>query len=260
MKNYNTNIKIENIIWSIVLLILFFISVNYQYNKTVVSIFAYLFLVSICPIFLNLFFIISHNVNINNVECYEKYVVNIKKIKFNWSRCSNKFSKNNIFFKKINNTFFINQPSSMCYIFIDNVLKNYSLKFALIDYNGIEFFGKAYKENLLCKVFTNKDDIKMFLEKIIQLIDHRYELFVKKNVKNYLDYNKISRDLKELLIVVNDADEIINDINLKNYLIRILMHSKDVGIKLIMFSNKDSLDLQHFDGLIKITREFENFY
>jgi len=113
-------------------------------------------------------------------------------------------------------------------------------------------------KHLLCPVLTKKHDLLSLFKQVIDEMNHRYTLLLNKGVKHYYDYNKIARDIKELLIIINDVDEIIKNKELCNNLIRILMHGKDVGIKIIMFTNLNSTDLNLscFNDLLLITERY----
>ena len=106
----------------------------------------------------------------------------------------------------------------------------------------------------MCPVLSNYSDIKLFLEKIINEISHRYDLLIKRECKNYVDYNYKYRDIRELIILINDLDYLIKKKELCNMIIRILLHGKDVGIKILMFSpyKVDNLVLDYFGDLVTI--------
>ena len=89
-------------------------------------------------------------------------------------------------------------------------------------------------------------------------MDHRYDLLVKKGLKHYLEYNKVSHDMKEVLIIISELKDIVDDKNLCNMLIRILLNGSNVGVKVLMFSCYDSsdFDYQRFNDLVAVYNEF----
>lgn len=253
----NFSIKKDNIFISATLLSLFTFSIYYNQDKLIVSVFAYLFLISILPIMIYLISIIRNNSIINQTKLHNDYKIINQKVKFNWILPKSKKISNNQFYKELQNTFFLNQHNNNCYQFLNQIFNNQnniSMKIIFIDCNGINTFVNR-NTHLLCPVLTKNHDLLSLLNQVIEEMNHRYDLLLKKDVKNYYDYNVIARDIKEVLIIINDAEETIKNKELCNNLIRILMHGKDVGIKIMMFTNLTSTDLNLscFNDLLLIT-------
>lgn len=236
--------KKNNIYWSLSLLIIFILCIEYQLPRIVVSFFAFTFLVSVLPLF------VYYLKNIGVVN-YESNFISGNQIRFKWS---NNYKKvKNDYFKNISNGIIVNDKISF-YLLVDKLLdnnENSSLKVAIIDFCSITSFTN---NNLVCPVLSNYSDIKLFLEKIINEISHRYDLLIKRECKNYVDYNYKYRDIRELIILINDLDYLIKKNELCNMIIRILLHGKDVGIKILMFSSYkvDNLVLDYFGDLVTI--------
>ena len=256
----NFSIKKDNIFISATLLSLFTFSIYYNQDKLIVSVFAYLFLISILPIMIYLILKIRNNSIINQTKLYNDYKIINQKIKFNWKSPKSKKLNNNLFYKELENIFFLNQHNDSCYQFLNQIFNNKNnvpMKIIFIDCNGINTFIDR-NNLLLCPVLTKKHDLLSLFNQVIEEMNHRYDLLLKKDVKNYYDYNVIARDIKEVLIIINDAEEIIKNKELCNNLIRVLMHGKDVGIKIMMFTklNSTDLNLSCFNDLLLITERY----
>ncbi|MDD3187499.1 MAG: DNA translocase FtsK [Bacilli bacterium] len=138
---------------------------------------------------------------------------------------------------------------------VNNVLKYMSpekMKIVLINNNILTFNNYNGIPHLLFPIVNDIDNEIIVLQEIVFEMDHRYDLFVKEQIKSYEKYKKMN--LPYILIVIDEISLMINNRDIRTLLTKILLNGTRAGIKLLMFSkfNEKNLNLGPIENLVRI--------
>jgi hypothetical protein len=131
-------------------------------------------------------------------------------------------------------------------------------KLVLIDPKRVEFAGYRNEEHLLCDVVTSVDDIECVLDKLVEDMDNRYELFEKVGVKSYDSYNKLVEERMEksckinrIVVVIDEFADLMmmSEGRIENKIIRLAQLARAVGIHLVLATQRPIAEIM--TGLIK---------
>ena len=160
----------EKILFSLSLLILFVCVIETNQSNIVVSILAYLFLVSILPLLIDFFKPIFKSSISDDNYLEGPYVYKNTNIKFNWG--SNSYFKrgNSPYFKSINNSIFFTKDDIASYKLVKSLMDNdkSALKLVLVDNNNVESFEIDDSPMLLCSKLTRQSNIDCLFKKNIR--------------------------------------------------------------------------------------------
>ncbi|WP_394237502.1 FtsK/SpoIIIE domain-containing protein [Niallia oryzisoli] len=123
----------------------------------------------------------------------------------------------------------------------------------LIDPKRVEFPGFSKFKNV--KVYTEVEEAKQLLVKLIDLMEKRYELFGKEGVRNIAQYNRKVKDapIPYVIAVIDEfSDFLMQDKEngtVEDSIIRLAQKARACGIHLIITTQRPSVDV--VTGLIK---------
>ncbi|KAA9014885.1 FtsK/SpoIIIE domain-containing protein [Niallia endozanthoxylica] len=123
----------------------------------------------------------------------------------------------------------------------------------LIDPKRVEFPGFSKFKNV--KVYTEIEEAKQLLVKLIDLMEKRYELFGKEGVRNIAQYNRKVKDapIPYVIAVIDEfSDFLMQDKEngtVEDCIIRLAQKARACGIHLIITTQRPSVDV--VTGLIK---------
>ena len=138
-------------------------------------------------------------------------------------------------------------------IVISLLLKNTpeELQIVFIDPRNVEFNVYRGVPHVQNNVFSNKEDSVNALKKMINTIEERRELFVNSNNKNIGDYNSKEKEkLPQILLIIDESSDIVEYMETKDYINRILSEGYKFGIHLILATSsylKNSFDQETLD-------------
>ncbi|MFI3261068.1 MAG: restriction endonuclease [bacterium] len=117
------------------------------------------------------------------------------------------------------------------------------VKLILIDYNKLSFnqFNGLY--HLLYPVITDEKKIMITLEKIINQQEKRLDFCATNFIKKFEDYRKVD-NIPYIIIIIDEIYPLIKNKEFYDLLLKILMRGPKVGIKLILFSKLNNLNLK----------------
>ncbi|MBR5599204.1 MAG: DNA translocase FtsK [Alphaproteobacteria bacterium] len=125
------------------------------------------------------------------------------------------------------------------------------VKFVLIDPKKVEFSVYNNQKYQYCPVITETNEAVSILSHLAEIMDERYELFNKHQVKNINYYNQISPQKLPYIICVIDefADLMAFEKSIDENVIRLAQKSRAAGIHLILATQRPSADV--ITGLLK---------
>lgn len=173
----------------------------------------------------------------------------------------------NIDFSKMNNSLFTNSepndPNSLVNKILENSTPN-KVKLLLIDFSKINMSEYNGIPHLLAPVITDYNKSTIALKKIIEEMEHRYDLFLEERVKNILSYNEKNLRIKlpYIIVVINDFYELLKVNNVKDIISNILLNCKNAGIIIMAFSKfkKKNIQLFMLEDLLKIYSNYSDDY
>ncbi|MFV0287836.1 MAG: DNA translocase FtsK [Mycoplasmatales bacterium] len=128
------------------------------------------------------------------------------------------------------------------------------VKFLLVDPKKVELTPYEGIPHLLAPVITDAEKATIALNKLVQEMEHRYELFTETKTRNIISYNKAKNKAEKLPYIVAIIDELAdlmmvasNDIEAS--ISRIAQKARAAGIHLILATQRPSTDV--ITGLIK---------
>ncbi len=128
------------------------------------------------------------------------------------------------------------------------------VKFLLIDPKKVELTPYEGIPHLLAPVITDAEKATVALNKLVDEMEKRYELFTQTMTRNIESYNKIANDEDKLPLIVAIIDELAdlmmvasNDVEVS--IARIAQKARAAGIHLILATQRPSTDV--ITGLIK---------
>lgn len=125
-------------------------------------------------------------------------------------------------------------------LIISLLLKNSpeELKFFFVDPRNVELSLYNGIPHLINKVAFSKEDSLNVFRDLNDEIEKRIELFVEKSVKSIKDYNnKFASKLPHILVVIDEAADIISEEDFKNKVSTIVRNGYKYGVHLILASS-----------------------
>ena len=182
------------------------------------------------------------------------------KIKFNKTKRIDK--------SKLNNLLFTNTSSEDVEKLVNYILSMSipnEIKLLLIDYSQINLFEYNGLSNLYEPVISDYKKANMSLGLLKEEMDRRYDLFLKKRVKNIDSYNNSVSDddkLPYIIVVINELFEMLKFENTKDIISELLLNCKKSGIIVIGFSkfNKKNIQLVMLEDLFEVHTGYSNHY
>lgn len=128
------------------------------------------------------------------------------------------------------------------------------VRLMLIDPKRIEL--NPYKDipHLLCPIINSSKDTYLKLNKLVDEMERRYDLFASSSTREIKEYNKYvdsKEDRLPYIVVIIDeyADLLDVDKEIRNPLIKLLQKSRAAGIHIVISTQRPSLNI--IDGVIK---------
>lgn len=111
------------------------------------------------------------------------------------------------------------------------------LKLILID-KRIDFIEYSSIPHLLTPILKEDNKIKLFLTRINAEIEKRYNLLSYTNYKNIYDYNENNDEnfVSDIYIIINEAYDVLKNLELRDLITSIAMSEGKLGIKIIAFT------------------------
>ncbi|MBR1413342.1 MAG: DNA translocase FtsK [Bacilli bacterium] len=122
-------------------------------------------------------------------------------------------------------------------IIISLLLKNKPeyLKFIMIDYRNVELNIYNNLPSMYTNVITNEYDTTKILDELSNHLDKRIKLFETSKVKDIVEYNSIySSTLPRLVIIIDEAFDILEKYNNKSMITTILENGSKYGLHIIL--------------------------
>ena len=148
--------------------------------------------------------------------------------------------------------------------FIASILMRYrpdEVKLLMVDPKKVELSNYNGVPHLLCPVVTNPKKASLALQRIVQEMEHRYDIFEEKGVKNIAGYNELvdkenlaGNSLKHMTYIVVIIDELadlmmVASKEVEDSIMRITQMARAAGIHLIVATQRPSTDV--ITGVVK---------
>ncbi len=133
---------------------------------------------------------------------------------------------------------------------LSNKLTTKQCKFIIIDPKAYDFTEYSKNNNLLVPVITDPRYAFNIFKDILNLIDDRYEILRKNQMRNVIEYNKEHNDMPYLVIIIDEMADFIalNKETFENFIQTIAQKARSVGIHLIMATQR--LNRDNFTDMI----------
>ena len=130
-------------------------------------------------------------------------------------------------------------------------------KFIIIDPKAYDFETYNEKKNLLIPVITAPNYAFNVFKDILELMNERYEILDKNQIRNITEYNKEHNDMPYLVIIIDEIADFIalNNEKFETFFKTISSKARKVGIHLIMATqrlNRDDFTHVNEDIPVKI--------
>ncbi len=148
--------------------------------------------------------------------------------------------------------------------FIASILMRYrpdEVKLLLVDPKKVELSNYNGVPHLLCPVVTNPKKASLALQRLVQEMEHRYDIFEEEGVKNIGSYNELidkknlaGESLKHMTYIVIIIDELadlmmVASKEVEDSIMRITQMARAAGIHLIVATQRPSTDV--ITGVVK---------
>lgn len=148
--------------------------------------------------------------------------------------------------------------------FIASILMRYrpdEVKLLLVDPKKVELSNYNGVPHLLCPVVTNPKKASLALQRLVQEMEHRYDIFEEEGVKNIGSYNDLidkknlaGESLKHMTYIVIIIDELadlmmVASKEVEDSIMRITQMARAAGIHLIVATQRPSTDV--ITGVVK---------
>ena len=148
--------------------------------------------------------------------------------------------------------------------FIASILMRYrpdEVKLLLVDPKKVELSNYNGVPHLLCPVVTNPKKASLALQRLVQEMEHRYDIFEEEGVKNIGSYNELidkknlaGQSLKHMTYIVIIIDELadlmmVASKEVEDSIMRITQMARAAGIHLIVATQRPSTDV--ITGVVK---------
>ena len=148
--------------------------------------------------------------------------------------------------------------------FIASILMRYrpdEVKLLLVDPKKVELSNYNGVPHLLCPVVTNPKKSSLALQRLVQEMEHRYDIFEEEGVKNIGSYNELidkknlaGESLKHMTYIVIIIDELadlmmVASKEVEDSIMRITQMARAAGIHLIVATQRPSTDV--ITGVVK---------
>ena len=148
--------------------------------------------------------------------------------------------------------------------FIASILMRYrpdEVKLLLVDPKKVELSNYNGVPHLLCPVVTNPKKASLALQRLVQEMEHRYDIFEEEGVKNIGSYNELidkknlaGESLKHMTYIVIIIDELADLMlvaakEVEDSIMRITQMARAAGIHLIVATQRPSTDV--ITGVVK---------
>ena len=148
--------------------------------------------------------------------------------------------------------------------FIASILMRYrpdEVKLLLVDPKKVELSNYNGVPHLLCPVVTNPKKASLALQRLVQEMEHRYDIFEEEGVKNIGSYNELidkknlaGESLRHMTYIVIIIDELadlmmVASKEVEDSIMRITQMARAAGIHLIVATQRPSTDV--ITGVVK---------
>ncbi len=148
--------------------------------------------------------------------------------------------------------------------FIASILMRYrpdEVKLLLVDPKKVELSNYNGVPHLLCPVVTNPKKASLALQRLVQEMEHRYDIFEEEGVKNIGSYNELidkknlaGESLSHMTYIVIIIDELadlmmVASKEVEDSIMRITQMARAAGIHLIVATQRPSTDV--ITGVVK---------
>ena len=133
---------------------------------------------------------------------------------------------------------------------LSNKLTTEQCKFIIIDPKAYDFTEYSKNNNLLMPVITKPQDAFNVFKKITELINDRYEILRKNQIKKITEYNQKNSDMPYIVIIIDEMADFIalNKETFEKFIQTIAQKARSVGIHLIMATQR--LNRDNFTDMI----------
>ena len=127
---------------------------------------------------------------------------------------------------------------------LSNKLTTKQCKFIIIDPKAYDFTEYSKNNNLLVPVITDPRYAFNIFKDILNLIDDRYEILRKNQMRNVIEYNKEHNDMPYLVIIVDEMADfmVLNNTEFETFFKTIMSKARSVGIHLIAATQRLNSD------------------
>lgn len=130
------------------------------------------------------------------------------------------------------------------------------LRLVLVDPKHVEFALYRDIPNLLCPIIKDAKLVRSCIEKLIDEMEKRYELFERVGATNITQYNEIyakdnnAKRLPTILMVIDEYADVVDvDRNIDIAIVRLVQKSRSAGIHLVLSTQRTNMNT--INGRIK---------
>lgn len=181
------------------------------------------------------------------------------------------------FLDNLDNILLISAKDSIIQSIVDGIINTYpssKLRLLLCDFEGLTFIKYHDDRHLLYPTIFETDKAIDFLNYFESEIRERQKKMIQEKVTSIQAYNSkgsITEPLTRILIIIDEAERLVNNDQCEESLTTILLSGRKVGIHIILFSkftnknialgkNQDLLHIIDGDYEIQIIKEFSYIY
>lgn len=123
-------------------------------------------------------------------------------------------------------------------------------QFVIVDPKSYDFQNYNKKKNMLMPVITEPDQALNVFQKIMEIVDCRYEILRKNKMRNISEYKQKFSDMPYIVIIIDELADFValNKKQTENFVQTIAQKARAVGIHLVMATQR--LDRSVITGVI----------